>query len=161
MLRVTGLSPGPPFVASVNRVVLPVASNVNHTQQRAVAVVDGANVAYEAAGERPKVSHLLAMRKELEEEGFDPVIILDASLRHEIDDPDQLEALLDQGVVLQAPADTSADYFVLKLAGENDAVVVSNDQFRGYRDEYPWIADRKIEYMVIGDEVHLHIPQED
>lgn len=123
-----------------------------------LAVVDGANVAYEAAGGTPKVSHLVAMRKELEEQGFDPMVIVDASLRHEIDDPEHLEALIDEGKVLQAPADASADFFVLKIAEEKEGVVVSNDQFEPYLSRHPWVRERKIEYMVVGDEVHLHTP---
>lgn len=85
---------------------------------------------------------------------------VDATLRHEIDDPEQLEALLDQGVVLQAPADTSADYFVLEVADEHGAIVVSNDQFDEFRAEYPWIEERRVPYMVVKGEVHLYRPGE-
>ena len=60
-----------------------------------VIVVDGANVAWEEQTKdgQPKVSNIVAMRQKLEEEGFDPIIIIDASLRHHVDDPGQLESL--------------------------------------------------------------------
>lgn len=134
---------------------------MSDTESASVAVVDGSNVAYEAASPSPpKVSSIIEMRERLIEQGLNPIVIVDATLRHEIDDPEQLEALLDQGVVLQAPADTSADYFVLKVADEYGAIVVSNDQFDEFRDEYPWIEQRRMPYMVVKGEVHLYRPGE-
>lgn len=126
-----------------------------------VAVVDGANVAYEAASPGPpRLSTIVEMRRQLLELDFDPIVIIDATLRHEIDDSDGLEVMLDQGVLLQAPADTSADYFVLKVAGEHDAVVVSNDQFEEFRAEHPWVDERRVPFMVVRGEVHLYRPGE-
>ena len=122
-----------------------------------VAVVDGANVAYEEATDSgdPKVSNLVAMRSELERAGYDPIIVVDASLYHSVDDPAQLEALLDDHRVHQAPAGTDADVFVLAIAAEQDAVVVSNDQFETHRDEHPWIDERRLPFMIVRGEVYL------
>ena len=106
------------------------------------------------------MSNIVAMREALIEEGYDPVIIVDATLRHSIDDPEQLEALLESEEIRQAPAGTDADYFVLKVADENDAVVISNDLFDDYEDEYPWIEERRIPFMIVRDEVHLYRPGE-
>lgn len=128
-----------------------------------VAVVDGANIAYAelSAEGQPKVSNLLAVRHKLRELGYEPIIIVDATLRHEIDDPDQLEALIDDQVVRQAPASTDADYFVLETAHEHDgALVVSNDTFQEYRDAYPALAERRVPLMIIWGEVQLYeIPE--
>jgi hypothetical protein len=47
-------------------------------------VVDGANVAYaevSRAGD-PQVSNLVAVQRVLEDKGFEPIVIVDASLRH-------------------------------------------------------------------------------
>lgn len=123
-----------------------------------MAVVDGANVAYaemSAAGQ-PKVSNVLAVRRALQARGYEAIIIVDASLRHEIDDPNQLEALLDDNIVRQAPAGTDADYFVLETAERYDARVVSNDTFDDYRERYPWIDERRLPLMVIHGEVELY-----
>jgi len=51
-----------------------------------VIVVDGANVAYVETSEegQPKVSNLMAVRRTLEQKGYAPLIIVDASLRHSI-----------------------------------------------------------------------------
>lgn len=124
-----------------------------------VAVVDGANVAYAelSAGGEPKVSNIVAVRRALEARGYEPIIIVDAALRHQVDDPEQLEGLLDSQVVRQAPAGTDADYFVLAVADDyDDARVVSNDSFDEYREQYPWIAQRRLPLMIVKGQVELY-----
>ncbi|MDX1624195.1 MAG: hypothetical protein R3199_09455 [Gemmatimonadota bacterium] len=121
-------------------------------------VVDGSNVAYVEPSEdgQPKVSNIQAVREALIDRGWDPVVIVDASLRHEIDDPDQLEALLDDQKVHQAPAGSDADYFVVETAERENAPIVSNDEFEEYRDEHPWIEKRRVPLMIVDGEVELY-----
>lgn len=125
-----------------------------------VAVVDGSNIAYAemSASGKPKVSNIVGVCRNLRERGFRPVVIVDASLRHVVDDPDQLEGLMDEQDVRQAPAGTQADYFVLEVADDLGAPVVSNDGFDEYREQYPWIEERRIPLMIVGGEVVLHEP---
>lgn len=129
--------------------------------RRPAIIIDGANVAYEGqpADSKPKVSSIVAVKQLVEELGFRAVIIVDASLRHAVDDPDQLEGLFRQGKVLQAPSGTAADYFVLRTADELEAQVISNDEFEPYRREFPWIKKRRVPYMVIGGRVELYRPK--
>jgi hypothetical protein len=121
-------------------------------------LVDGANVAFVelSATDKPKVSNLVAVRRALEERGYEPIIIADASLRHEVDDPRQWEALVDEQDIRQAPAGTDADYFILETANRYDARVVSNDEFESYRDEYPWIEERRVPLMIINGHVQFY-----
>ena len=126
-----------------------------------VAVVDGANVAYaerSAEGE-PKVSNIVAACQALEAEGYTPIVIIDASLYHEIDDPAQLEGLLDQQDIRQAPSQTDADYFVLQTAERYNAWVLTNDEYYEYRDEYEWIDERRVPFMMINDRLEIYRPQ--
>ncbi len=127
-------------------------------KDRRVAVIDGANVAHEekTAEGKPKVSNLVAVRRLLEEEGFDPIVIVDATLRHEIDDPQQLEALFDDQRVRQAPAGTDADLFVLQTAKEFDGLVVSNDRYDRYRNRYAGQLERLIPVMIVRGEVVVY-----
>lgn len=126
-----------------------------------IIVVDGANVAWEeqTSDRKPKVSNIVAMRQKLEEEGYDPVIIIDASLRHDVDDPNQLESLIDGQHIRQSPAGTEADYFVLQIAKDQNAKVVSNDMFEKYRDDHDWIWDRRMPFMIIDGQVQLYRPE--
>jgi hypothetical protein len=123
-----------------------------------VVVVDGANVAYAELSQKgePKVSNLMAVRHALKQKGYEPILIVDASLRHQVDDPDQLEALIDDQVIRQAPAGTDADYFSLEIAEQQGAYVVSNDEFERWRDQYPWIERRRVPLMIVKGQVELY-----
>jgi len=123
-----------------------------------VVVVDGANVAYAELSQKgePKVSNLIAVRRTLKQKGYEPILIVDASLRHQVDDPDQLEALIDEQVIRQAPAGTDADYFILEIAEQQGAYVVSNDEFERWQDQYPWIERRRVPFMIVKGQVELY-----
>ena len=120
-----------------------------------IVLVDGSNVAHSTEGEKAQLANIVAMRAKMQEEGFDPVVVVDAALRHQIDDPAGFERLVESGVVRQAPAGTDADYFLLTFARELDARIVSNDRFRDRLSAFPDAADRLIRYMIVEREVVL------
>ncbi len=120
-----------------------------------IVLVDGSNVAHSTEGEKAQLANILAMRAKMTEEGFEPVVVVDAALRHQIDDHAGYEQLVDSGVVRQAPAGTDADYFILSFARELDARIVSNDRFRDRLTAFPDASDRLIRYMIVGNEVVL------
>lgn len=123
--------------------------------------VDGSNVAWEAptSDRRPRVGNIMAVSRLLEALGFSPLVIVDASLKHHADDPEQLEALFNAGRILQAPSGTVADWFLLRTAQQHDAQVVSNDEFEQYRAEFDWIKRRRVPFMIVGDTVELYFPK--
>ena len=120
-----------------------------------IVVVDGSNVAHSSEGNAPRLANILAVRDKLVEEGLEPIVIVDAALRHQIDDRRGYEQLVEGGTVRQAPAGTDADYFILQFANEFDASIVSNDRFRDRIDKYPELRKRLVKYMVVADEVVL------
>lgn len=125
------------------------------------AVVDGSNVAHErrTPDGQPRVDNLTAVRDELQRLGFEVMIIVDAALAHQVDDPEELERLIDADVVKQAPAETDADYFILEQAEATEAIVVSNDRYRDRTHEYPWIEDRRVPVMILDGRVELYEPR--
>ncbi len=129
---------------------------------RRMVVIDGANVAYEerSAGGKPKFSNLLKVRRELEEKGFEPVILVDASLKYDIDDQEQLENLIRSQQVRQVPAGTDADFFIIQFSQELDALIVTNDRYKDYADQYPWVSERRLPYMIVKGEVVLYEEQQ-
>ncbi|HST53011.1 MAG TPA: hypothetical protein VLJ61_13450 [Pyrinomonadaceae bacterium] len=129
---------------------------------RQAIVIDGANVAYEerSAGGRPKLSNLLKVRCELEERGFEAIILVDASLKYDIDDQAQLQSLIASQQVRQVPAGTDADFFIIQLAEQIDARIVTNDRYKDYAERFPWIQERRLPYMIVKGEVVLYEEQQ-
>lgn len=118
-----------------------------------VAIVDGSNVAHSSEGDRARLQNIRLVCDKLVEEGFEPVVVVDAALRHRIDDEPGYEAMVEEGRIRQAPAGTDADYFILSFARELDAAVVSNDRFKDRLAAFPEARERVIRYMIVNDEV--------
>ena len=121
----------------------------------ALVLIDGSNVAHSSEGDQPELSNIVAVCDKLREEGYEPVVVVDAALRHQIDDRVGYERMVDDGAIKQAPAGTDADYFILSFARELDASIVSNDRFRDRQKVFPEAAKRLIRYMVVKGEVVL------
>jgi hypothetical protein len=120
-----------------------------------LVLVDGSNVAHSSEGDQALLSNIVAVCDKLREEGYEPLVLVDAALRHQIDDRAEYERLVESGAIRQAPAGTDADYFILAFARELDASIVSNDRFRDRRKSFPEAAKRLIKYMVMKGEVVL------
>jgi len=120
-----------------------------------LVLVDGSNVAHSSEGDQAVLANIVAVCDKLREEGYDPVVVVDAALRHQIDDRAGYERLVDGGAIRQAPAGTDADYFILSFARELDAFIVSNDRFRDRQKAFPDAVKRLIKYMVVKGEVVL------
>jgi hypothetical protein len=118
-----------------------------------VVIVDGSNVAYSTEGDEPHLENITLVCEKLQEEGYQPIVVVDAALRHHIDKRGEFEKLVEQGEIKQAPAGTDADYFILSFARELNAGVVSNDRFRDREKAFPEARDRVIRYMILNGEV--------
>jgi hypothetical protein len=116
-------------------------------------IIDGSNVAHSSEGEVAQLGNIQLVAQKLQDEGFEPVVLVDAALRHKIDRTDEYEKLVEDGTIRQAPAGTDADYFILSFARELDADVVSNDRFRDRQDAFPETRERMIRYMIVNGEV--------
>ena len=95
-------------------------------------VIDASNVAFFNKNEegKPQFSNLMAAVNALEEGGDEFVIIADASLRHEIDDKESFLKLLENENVEEVPAGNDADHFIIELANNENAKILSNDKYR-------------------------------
>lgn len=119
------------------------------------AIIDGSNVAHSGEGDTARLENISLMREKLAEEGYETVVVVDAALRHRIDDRPGYEEMVEQGIIRQAPAGTDADYFILSFARELDAAVVSNDRFKDRQEAFPEARERVIRYMIVNGEVVL------
>jgi hypothetical protein len=123
------------------------------TRKSRFALIDGSNVAHSTEGGTARLDNLLLMRDKLAAKGLEPIIVVDAALRHQIDDAAAYEKMVDDGELKQAPAGTDADYFILSFARELGARVVSNDRFRDRMPEFKDVSRRFIRYMIVEGEV--------
>ena len=111
-------------------------------------MVDASNVAHfgRRKDAKPSLEFIIKAEDALIKLGYEPVLIADASLRHEIDQKEEFNKLLDEDKVKQVPSGTTADHFILKMAEDEDAKILSNDVFREYNDEFQDISSRRIPY---------------
>jgi hypothetical protein len=117
-----------------------------------IAIVDGSNVAH-SSETGCELHNIHLVWEKLEEQGYEPIVVADAALRHQIDDKRRYEELIDEGKIKQAPAGTDADYFILSFARELAASIVSNDRFKDRMNAFPDAQERLIKYMILNDEV--------
>ena len=121
--------------------------------EKQIAIVDGSNVAHSSEGDRAVLDNIRIVCDKLIEEGYQPIVVVDAALRHQIDRPADFESMVETGKIRQAPAGTDADYFILAFARELDASVVSNDRFKDRQQAFPEARERAIRYMIVSGEV--------
>lgn len=131
-------------------------SHLELDQERAESrrvLVDASNVAHSTEGGEAKLANIMLVADKLREDGFEPLVVADAALRHQIDNKAAYEKMVDDGVVHQAPAGTDADYFILSFAREMDASILTNDRFRDRAGEFAEERDRIIRFMIVQGEV--------
>jgi hypothetical protein len=120
-----------------------------------VAIIDGSNVAYSVEGQQASLRNIQLVRDKMIKKGFKAVVVVDAALRHHVDDVRGYQQMVDTGIIRQAPAGTDADYFILAFARELGASIVSNDRFRDREHAFPEALERIIRYMIVDGEVVL------
>ncbi|MGZ7047240.1 MAG: NYN domain-containing protein [Methanobacterium sp.] len=113
-------------------------------------IIDAANVAHFKKGKdiKPSLDSVLKAIEALKSLGYQPYAIADASLRHEIDQKEEFNKLIEDGIIHQVPSGTTADHFILKIAYEEEAKILSNDIFREYNDEFKDIGSKRIPYNI-------------
>ncbi len=124
-----------------------------------VVVVDGSNVAWEEkdSNGHPKLANVEAMINKLSRANFKKILtVADAALRYQIDNQRRLDLLVKEGAIKMLPARVDGDKFILRIAEEENAMIVSNDLFKEFRDIAPWIDERRIPFTILDGEVFLH-----
>ncbi|RYF87123.1 MAG: hypothetical protein EON98_01545 [Chitinophagaceae bacterium] len=115
----------------------------NFLQNRHV-LIDGSNVAHNSNGQgksKAYVGNITRLTEELKRLGFHQItIIADASLKYRLEDKEQLSALQKEVTYIEAPAETSADVFMIEWVKKERCLLVSNDTFRDWKLKDVWVA---------------------
>jgi hypothetical protein len=138
------------------------------------AVIDGSNVAYGGGSEAtPTLRNVALVANRLSELGLSWVVIVDASLRHKLPqgelpsecvmtltgenvsltERETLARAIWKERVYQAPAWRPADEFILEFARKWNAVLISNDSFQNYWENFPDVLTRRVTFLIIEGEV--------
>jgi hypothetical protein len=124
-------------------------------------IVDGSNVALEArsfktGGCLKQIE--LVVEKLTDTQGVAVTVLVDANLRHHIDRKDDLERMINERKVLQAPAQTDADEFILMTAeayrnrGQKVAIITNDrylDYLKKYKPRFDWVKDVTKQFMFV------------
>lgn len=111
-----------------------------------VVVVDGSNIATEGRT-TPSLEQLdQAVRQYLDEHpGANVTVVVDASFGHRIEPAERaaFEQAVAHGELVSPPAGAigRGDAFLLRIAERIGARVLSNDSFREFHEEHPWLFD--------------------
>jgi hypothetical protein len=128
-------------------------------KQKAVqkAVIDGSNAAYlKAPRERkPNISNISEVARAVERSGLVPIIIIDPDMRSLMVDVAEFERLLSDPRTMSLPPGKDFGRFVLEVADNVNAVIVSNYTYAEYYEDYPWIEDRRIPVAIVNSSVML------
>lgn len=107
-------------------------------------ILDGSNVMY-WKDETPQIATVLEVTRDLSMRGFTPAVIFDASAGYRVSDrylhDSELSSLLElpEARVMVVPKGTPADPFILAVARDHRARVVTNDKYRDWAGEFPQV----------------------
>ncbi len=132
---------------------------IEETYPLDTVVLDGSNIAWEEKdnSNKPKITNIELMINKLSKANFKKIItVADAALRYQIDDRKRIDQLVKEGAIKMLPARVDGDKFILRIAEEENAMIVSNDLFKEFREIAPWIGERRIPYTILDEDVYLH-----
>ncbi|AGN16902.1 MULTISPECIES: NYN domain-containing protein [Methanobrevibacter] len=115
-------------------------------------IVDASNVAHFRKNENdePMLANILAAVDALEAKNDEFMVIADASLSHDIDNKEDYHKLVADESIEEVPTGNNADHYILKIAEENNARILSNDKFRDFKDEFLNIDSMRIPFSFDG-----------
>jgi len=117
-------------------------------------VVDLANILHQDRNENQelKVENIIKVHRAVFSMGYTPTMIADASTKHKMDDKSLYEELIENGIVVQSPAGTKADEYVLEVAKAEKSKFLTNDLFREYWDEFgsDWIFQNRLTCLYVN-----------
>lgn len=129
-----------------------------------VIYLDGSNVAYNSSNredrQKPKLKNIKAVAEELVKLRYKEIrVIADASLKHKLEDKNDLDDLKKLVKYMESPANTSADEFLLEILKKDKCYIISNDTFREWKIKDVWVAENidklRIPFMIDAGKVTL------
>jgi len=137
-----------------------IAKNQFYEVEDGFFIVDGANIAFEARSSKnkPKLSNILALIEKFERNKIENYkVICDRSLFYCIDNKKEYSQLIKNSRIIESPENIPADVFVLQVAFNKNAYMISNDQFKEFHSIYTkeWISKNRISFRIIDGIIYF------
>ncbi|MEJ2248666.1 MAG: tetratricopeptide repeat protein [Candidatus Lokiarchaeota archaeon] len=131
-----------------------------YEKDKVILSIDGANVIRSEEDDKgkAKLSNMKLLKKRLKFYGLSNYkIFCDSNLKYKIDNRDSYENMIKDGKVIETPAKTEADLFILKFAKDNNGFIISNDQFRDHYENFgkKWIESKRITFQFVDDKIYF------
>jgi molecular chaperone DnaK len=123
--------------------VIPEESIINYTGP--ILVVDGSNIAFEGTNKNPSYARLQHCINSLRDKypGAPIHVIADANLIHKLDESEKalMQKAVDDNQISLPPAGSKgkADFLILQVAEKINAIIVSNDSYREFQNDFSWL----------------------
>ncbi|MCY3411786.1 MAG: hypothetical protein INQ03_09155 [Candidatus Heimdallarchaeota archaeon] len=107
-------------------------------------VIDGSNVAHHGKNKtntKPMINNIRLMIDALHKREIPFVFYVKSNLKYQIDEKEEFEKLIFEGIITELPAGAEDDEYILKHALTTGSSIISNDKFRNYQKENPTYAD--------------------
>jgi len=119
--------------------------------------IDGSNAAY-GSESVPSYRTIHKIVEALRRKGFEDIIVItDASLKHKINDPQNLHQLKILTEYVETPSHTEADEFLIKCSRRDGCRVVTNDTFSDWKSRDRWVAwniDRmRVPFVIVKNKI--------
>ncbi|MBN2694120.1 hypothetical protein JXR93_05615, partial [bacterium] len=114
-------------------------------------IIDGSNVAWNSNSQKnsdyPELKNISLVVKALKKQNINDItVIIDAALMHKVKDPEFYKEFED--IIHKAPAKIEADYFIIDFARKGSGLIITNDQFKDWKERDSWIQEN-IDSMLI------------
>ena len=121
------------------------------------AVIDASNILYLESPRQPKpsIKYIFAVIAAVRASRREPLVIVDPTVLSVVGEPEQLQKLLTESCVQRTPPGSDAARVVLETARERDAIIVSNNTYVDYWNEYPWVELCRLPVAAIDGSVCL------
>lgn len=139
--------------------LIPEKMNVELGLSNNQIIVDGSNVAWDSPtpNHRANLNNLLAAIDHLKKIGFSNItVVVDAALRYQVEDKEKFDLASRDGLIKVLPAKVSGDLFILRLSNQTGALILTNDLFREFREEFPFIDTRRVPFSFLNGKFFLH-----
>src|SRR5262249_41078275 len=125
--------------------------------KREKAVIDAGNLAHLESRRQANgsINNIFAVIAAVRAGGRDPLVVVDPAMISAVGDLQDVQRLLRDPCVFSVPPGSDPARAVLETAQELDAVIVSNNTYADYWNEYPWVELCRLPVAVVDGSICL------